>query len=149
MALRGGARARERVCGRLQEPRLIALKREADFFAPLRLKANYPGMKLLRISKIGFREAYLIEARPAAGAAERLYFSKETGLIIRWDAVRSSLGVRTAAEIYLDNWTDVDGIKMPFTITQLFPGLSLVFTLEEVKHDVPVNDAIFNRPATK
>lgn len=40
------------------------------------------------------------------------------------------------AEVYLDDWTDVDGIKMPFTITQLFPRLSIVFSFNEVKHGV-------------
>ncbi len=127
---------------------LAALKRDADFHSLLRLKANYPQMRLLGISKIGFREAYVVEAKPRGGEAELLYFSKENGLIIRRDAVRDSLGVRTAAEIYLDDWKDVDGIKMPFTITQSFPGLSFVFTFDEVKHNVEVADAVFNRPTT-
>lgn len=128
---------------------LAALKRDADFHSLLSLKANYPQMRVLGISKIGFREAYVIEAKPRGGEAERLYFSKENGLIIRWDAVRASLGVRTAAEIYLDDWKDVDGTKMPFTITQSFPGLSLFFTFDEVKHNVEVADAVFNRPTTQ
>jgi len=128
---------------------LAALKRDADFHSLLRLKANYPQLRLLGVSKIGFREAFVVEAKPRGGEAERLYFSKENGLIMRWDAVRAAMGVRTAAEIYLDDWKDVDGIKMPFTITQSFPGLSLVFTFDEVKHNVEVSDAVFNRPTTK
>jgi thiol-disulfide isomerase/thioredoxin/outer membrane lipoprotein-sorting protein len=128
---------------------LSALKRDADFLGFLRLKANYPQMRLLGTSKIGFREVYVIEARPPAGEAEKFYFSKENGLIIRWDAVRAAFGMRTSAEIYLDDWTDVDGLKMPLTITQMFPGASVVLTFDEVKHGVQINDTVFNTPVTK
>lgn len=128
---------------------LATMKREADVFAPLQFKSNYPVMKLLGVSKIGFREAYVVEARPSLGEAERLYFSKENGLLIKLDAVKASPRGRMMAEVYLDDWKDVDGIKMPFTITQLFPGLSLVFTVEEVKHDAPIDDVVFNRPVSR
>ncbi|MGI8734331.1 MAG: thioredoxin domain-containing protein [Pyrinomonadaceae bacterium] len=128
---------------------LATLKRDADFYSLSSLKARYPKMKLLGVSKIGYREAYVIEASPTAGHPERLYFSKDLGLLIRWDAVLASGGLKKAAEIYLDDWTDVDGIKMPFTVTQLLPGLSIVFSFTEVKHDVQLNDAVFNKPDTR
>jgi hypothetical protein len=43
----------------------------------------------------------------------------------------------------------VDGLKTPFRITQSFPGLSVVITIEEVKQNVPLDEAIFNRPANR
>jgi thiol-disulfide isomerase/thioredoxin/outer membrane lipoprotein-sorting protein len=131
------------------EAELVILKRDADIDSLSSLKARYPKMKLLGVSKIGYREAYVVEAKPQAGHPERLYFSKENGLLIRWDAVLVAGDVKDLAEIYLDDWTEVDGIKMPFTVTQLLPGLSLVFSFSEVKHDVQLNDDVFNRPRTK
>lgn len=128
---------------------LSAFKREADFLSFLRLKANYPQMRLLGTSKIGYREVYVIEAKPTSGEADKFYFSKENGLIIRWDDVRAAFGMRTSTETYLDDWTDVDGLKMPFTITQLFPGASVVLTFDEVKHGVQINDTVFNRPVRR
>lgn len=131
------------------ETELAMLKKEADFNNFSSLKARYPTMKLLGILKIGYREAYVVEAKPQSGPAERLYFSKDNGLLIRRDAVSVTGGVMNVMEIYLDDWTEVDGLKMPFTVTQLLPRMSLVFSFGEVKHDVELNDAVFNRPDTK
>ena len=128
---------------------LETLKRDADFYSWADLKSRYQRLKVLGVAKIGYRDAYLVEAKPTAGYPEKLYFSKDSGLLIRWDVVRMAAGVKTSAEVYLDDWTDVGGLKMPFTITQLFPRLSIVFSFDEVKHDVVVDDAVFNRPGTR
>ena len=131
------------------EAELAMLKRNADFNDVTGIKTRYPTMKLLGVTKIGYREVYVVEAKPQTGHPERLYFNKDNGLLIRRDAVLASGGVRTVAEIYLDDWTDVDGIKMPFTVTQLLPRQSMVFSFSEVRHDVQFDDAVFNKPGTK
>jgi thiol-disulfide isomerase/thioredoxin len=128
---------------------LDTLKRDAVFHNLITLRSRFAQMRILGIAKIGYREAYVLEGKPAAGDPEKLYFSKDNGLLIRWDAVLNAVGVRTVAEVYLDDWTDVDGIKVPFTVTQLFPRLSIVYSLNEVKHDVQINDVVFNKPGTR
>jgi hypothetical protein len=50
------------------------------------------------------------------------------------------------SEIYFSDWRDVDGVKLPFRMTQSMPTMKFVTTIEEVKHNVPVDDAIFRRP---
>jgi hypothetical protein len=37
----------------------------------------------------------------------------------------------------------VDGIKIPFIMTQRFPRLTLSFTVTEVKHNVPIDAKLF------
>ncbi|HKR59935.1 MAG TPA: thioredoxin family protein [Pyrinomonadaceae bacterium] len=128
---------------------LATLRRDADFYCWANLKVRYPQMKVLGISKIGYREAYLIEARTGTSPPERLHFSKENGLLIRWDAVLEDAGTQTPVEAYLDDWTTINGIKMPLTITQVFPHASIVLSFDEVKHDVELNDDVFNRPGTR
>ena len=128
---------------------LAGLRRDADFYCWANLKTRYPQMKVLGISKIGYREAYLIEARTGTGPPERLHFSKDNGLLIRWDAVVEDAGRQIPVEAYLDDWTIVNGIKMPLTVTQVFPHSSIVLSFDEVKHDVELNDAVFSRPGTR
>lgn len=134
---------------RLAGAELSALRRDADFYAPLRLKLNYPRMKVLGVTRIGYRVAYVIEAAPAAGAAELLYFSKESGLMIRRDVVRPTPRGEVTAEVYLDDWREVDGIKLPFRVTESLPGLTLTFTLEEVRHGDAISDSLFVRPGAR
>jgi hypothetical protein len=51
--------------------------------------------------------------------------------------------VSAPVEIYLDDWRDVDGMKIPFSVSQRFPKLTLSFTVKEVKHNVPIDAKIF------
>jgi hypothetical protein len=93
--------------------------------------------------KIGYREAYLVEALPAIGPAERFYFDRESGLLIRWDGVRSGWRGRGPVEIYFDDWREVAGLKTPFRVTRSSPQFTLVMTVNEVKYDMAIDEAIF------
>jgi zinc protease len=126
---------------------LASLARDADFSGALKLKELYVRIKLLGKVKEGFRQVYLVEATPRIGSAERYYFDAETGLLVRHDVNRPTSKGSVRASVYLNDWRDVDGVKIPFRLTQEMPGVTFVFTIEEVKHNVPVEEAIFNRPS--
>lgn len=104
-----------------------------NFYDPVRLRANYPKMKLLGKSKIGFRDVYVLELQPS----ERLYLEANTYLPVRVNV--------QSFEIYLDDWREVDGIKMPFSISQSSPGLTVSITLKEIQHNVALQDALFEK----
>ncbi|MGH9882181.1 MAG: tetratricopeptide repeat protein [Pyrinomonadaceae bacterium] len=105
------------------------------FYSPAELRANYPKVTLLGKSKIGFREVYLLELQPAAGAPEKLYLDANTHLPVRVNVAN--------VEIYLDDWREVDGVKIPFSITQRFPAMTLKITLKEIQHNVALEDSLF------
>jgi len=126
---------------------LASLARDSDFYSPVKMKQLYARVKLIGKVKEGFRQAYLIEASPRVGSAEMFYFDAETGLLVRHDASRLTAKGSIRAEVYLNDWREVDGIKVPFRLTQVMPSVTFVFTVEEVKHNVPVEEAIFKRPS--
>jgi len=134
---------------RLQGIELSELQRDCDFYAPLRLKINYSEVKVLGRVKIGYREAYLVEAKAGDGEVERFYFEKTSGLLIRWDGVRSNWRERASVETYYDDWRDVDGIKVPFRVTRSSPHFSIAFKVEEVRHDVTIDDVVFTQRGKK
>ena len=107
------------------------------FYDPAELRANYPKITLLGKSKIGFREVYLLELQPAVGAPEKLFLDANTHLPVRVNAAN--------VEIYLDDWREVDGIKIPFSITQRFPARSLKITLKEIQYNVALEDSLFEK----
>ena len=49
-------------------------------------------------------------------------------------------------EMRYSDWREVDGVKLPFKITQSMPNLKFVFTVRDVKHNVPVDDKLFEKP---
>jgi hypothetical protein len=132
--------------------RLAAWKRVHEFDQKLTLKGRYSRMAVAGKEKIGGRDAYLIRARTAEGGHnERLYFDAETGLLLRWVIyIDTMIGPYPEATDYED-YRDVDGVKVPFTIrkNQLQGFEASTLKLTEVKHNVPVDDAKFNMPQAK
>ena len=128
---------------------LAATKLDADFYKPLKLKQLYPKIALKGKEKVGDKDAYVLTATPAEGAAETWYFDATSGLLIRLDLERESPQGKMAVQVFQEDYKEVDGIKIPHTVRQVTSAFSITIKLEEVKHNVPVDDAKFNKPATQ
>ena len=125
---------------------LARLQRDADFYNQLRVKNNYAKVTLAGISKIGFRDVYVLELQPASGPLDRLYLDSQTYIPVRINTVRMSGAVAEPVEIYLDDWREVDGIKYPFSISQRMAKLTLSFSVTEIKHNVAIDASLFEPP---
>ena len=98
--------------------------------------------------KIGEREAYVIEMKSAdASRTEKLFFDTETGLLVRWDMVRKvpNRG-HVFVKVHLDDYREVDGLKVPFKIRFAFESFDFTMKLDELKHNVSIDDAMFRKP---
>ncbi|HEX6730674.1 MAG TPA: hypothetical protein VF074_11705, partial [Pyrinomonadaceae bacterium] len=125
---------------------LATLAAEADFYREIKLKELYSRISLVGTGPVGTREAYIVEATPRIGAAEKLYFDVETGLLMRRDAMSAGSRGLVRAEFYFSDWRLVDGVRIPFKTTELTPSATYIFTLEEVKHNVALDEGIFRQP---
>jgi tetratricopeptide (TPR) repeat protein len=130
----------------LKNLELVTVQRDADLYAPLRLKNNYAKVTLAGMSKIGYRDVYVVDLQPAGGAAERLYLDAQTYLPARLNTVRTTGALSEPVEMYLDNWRAVDGVKYPFFISQRFSRLTLSFTVKEIQHNVTLDSNMFDPP---
>ena len=123
----------------LKGAELAALQREANFYSFLTMKDDYAKITLAGKSKIGYREVYVLDLQPPIGSVERLYLDVQTYLPVRVNTVSNS----EAVEVYLDDWREVDGVKYPFSLSQTFSKLTLVFNVTEIKHNVPIDARMF------
>ena len=126
---------------------LAQLKRRSDFYADINFKKHYAKMEVKGKEKVGSYETYVIEAAPAEGSPEKLYFDINTGLLVRHDLEADSPQGKMAAEIYPDNYKDVDGVKIAHTMKQVNPMMTWVMKITEVKNNVEIDDAKFNKPS--
>ena len=126
---------------------LAQLKREADFHREAHLKEVYTKLAVKGKDKVGDKEVYVVEATPAESSAETWYFDSQSGLMLRQDAEREGPQGKQSVQVFLDNYKEVDGVKLPFSIHQITPAFTLDIKIEEVKHNVPVDDAKFVKPA--
>jgi hypothetical protein len=128
---------------------LASAKLDAEFLKPLKIKQLYPKLVVKGKDKVGDKEVYVVEATPVESSVETWYFDTQTGLMLRQDAERESPQGKQPIQVYLDNYKDVDGIKLPFKIHQVTPAFTIDIKIDEVKHNVPIDDAKFNKPAAQ
>jgi hypothetical protein len=122
---------------------LAILQRDSDFYSSLRTRKNYAKVTMPGMSKIGYREVYVIDLQPTTGPLERLYLDSETFLPVRVNTTRTVGRAAESVEIYLDDWREVDGVKYPFSISQNSPSVKLGFTVKEIRHNVPIDAKLF------
>ena len=128
---------------------LANTKLEAEFHKAIKLKQLYPTIAVNSKVKVGDKDAYLLEATPKEGTAEKWYFDAQTGLLIRTDGVQESPEGQMPVEVYFEEYKEVDGVKVPVAMRISYPMFVINIKTQEVKHNVPVDDAKFNKPAAK
>ncbi|HKP85490.1 MAG TPA: outer membrane lipoprotein-sorting protein [Blastocatellia bacterium] len=122
-------------------------KRGAEFYRDIKLKQLYPKMEVKGIEKVGDRDAYVIEATPAEGGPEKMYFDTQTGLLVRADIDAITPQGTFPTKVLTEDYREVDGIKVPFTLRQSNSVSDFTIKFTEIKHNVPIDDAKFNKPS--
>ena len=86
---------------------------------------------------------------PEGGDPDKIYFDEQTALPIR--VVSQHHGPDGASELTEDfeDFRDVDGVKLPFTLRQTTGGTTLTITLDEIRHNVALEEAQFAKPAAQ
>jgi hypothetical protein len=126
---------------------IAASERSRDFYKEIRLKSIYPSIVFKEKEKVLERDAYELELTPASGKPEFMYFDAETGLLVKQAfEIEGPQGPRPYVYYYQD-YRDVDGVKVPFTITRRKPT-PYTIKVSEVIHNVAIDDGQFNKPAT-
>jgi len=127
---------------------LAAMKRDSDFYMAIKLRELYPKMTVKGKESVNGHDAYVVEAIPPEGAAVTMYFDADSGLLVR--TVRETEGPngKTTLDVTLDDYRAVDGIKLPFVMHFTLGEFAFVIKLSEVKHNLPIDDAKFDKPAS-
>jgi photosynthetic reaction center cytochrome c subunit len=125
---------------------LDAARMEADLQFPLHIQQNYPEVRVEYPEKVGDRAAYILFCARQGQPPAKLYFDEQSGLLVRLVRYSDSpLGLDPTQIDYAD-YRDVDGVKVPFSITLSQPGSSSTIQIEQVQQNVPIDDAKFAKP---
>ena len=126
------------------------MERDAEIYRAGKLKDLYYDLKLENKVRLSGRDVYLVEGIPNKGPAEKLFFDTETGLLVRWDMVRKvpNRG-HVFVKVHLDDYREVDGLKVPFKIRFAFESFDFTMKLDELKHNISIDDAMFRKPGSQ
>jgi len=122
---------------------------DSDFYHPLDLRKLYLKFAVLGIEKINEHDAYVLEASRAGADADRIYFDAKTGLALRLLSRRSTSEGISTYQVDLEDYRDVDGIQLPFTVHQSIAEPSFTIKFTEVHHNVELDDSQFSKPAAQ
>ena len=127
---------------------LMGMKLESAFYRDIRLKELYPKMSVKGKEKVGNREAYVIEAPREDGSSEKMYFDTQSGLLVQSEVPMEVPDEgKTIVNSQYEDYREVDGVKIPFTIRQTSAYFDYVIKLNEVKFNQPIDDAKFKKPS--
>ncbi len=123
-----------------------AARLDADLHFAEHVKTLYSKFNVAAGEKIDEHDTYLVECRTEERTPLRLYMDKESGLLLRLVRyAQSPLGLNPTQIDYAD-YREADGVKVPFRWTVARPGNRFTIQVEEMKQNVPVDDAKFVAP---
>jgi photosynthetic reaction center cytochrome c subunit len=138
--------------GRGEQPtaqQIARVKRNADIHRALHFKEIYPRMRLGRMDKVGDRDTYVVFAFPRGDSFEQLHFDVQTGLLIRAVTLEETALGGLPTQLDFEDYREVDGVKLPFRIKSSTPDRTITIQFDDIKLNVPVDDAKFAKPAGK
>ena len=122
---------------------LADIKRRADFFRYLKIKESYPQIRVLAKEKVRGRDVYVIGATSRGDSREKLYFDVETGLLVRqFVAFKTAFGSIPEVTDF-DDYREVSGVKLPFTITWSRPPFSSTLHFAEIRLNAIIDESRF------
>ena len=94
------------------------------------------------------KDSFVIVLTPKSGVPIKMFVDAATFLVVKTITSMSvpELGGQTVEQVTeLADYREVDGVRMPFSVTSTNPMQVIRITLAEVKHNVDVDDASFGK----
>ncbi len=123
-----------------------AARIDADLYFPLHVKTLYEKFQVDAGEKIDGHDTYLVVGRNEGQPPLRLYFDKESGLLLRFVRYGETPLGRNPTQIDYADYREANGLKIPFRWTLSRPGNQFTIQVEQLQQNVPVDDARFVAP---
>jgi photosynthetic reaction center cytochrome c subunit len=127
--------------------------------ARLDAQLSFPGqikqaLTRLRVGPPGVvegRDVYVVQGTGSRGLVATLYFDKESGLLVRMVRFGNTPIGRAPSQVDFADYREVgtSGVKMPFRWTFGWLDGRDTFELKDVQLNVPIDSAVFGRPASE
>ena len=126
---------------------VVVLDRGSEFGRMPKASEMYASVSYKGKTRVEGREAHLIQAAKKGETPQLLYFDVKDGLLLRADVVLMNPDAEGVhASIIFDSYAQVDGVKLPVVFRQIYPAFTLTTKIYEVKHNVRLEDTLFNKP---
>lgn len=123
---------------------------DATFYLPTELKKMFAQFRVRPATdKIGGHDVVQLIAANPGKAPMRLFFDKESGLLLRSIRYAETPLGRNPTQVDYSDYRAQDGVKVPFQWTIARPLGRFTIQVSELQQNVPVDDKKFEKPATQ
>ena len=120
---------------------------DAEFALPLRLKEIFPQLRRGRPETVNGEECEALTGMAQGHAPVRLDFSAKTGLLVRMVRYADTPMGRLPTQIDYADYRDAGEVKITYRWTLARPSGRFTIQVSEVKENVPIDDAKFQKPS--
>jgi outer membrane lipoprotein-sorting protein len=124
-----------------------AARLDADFNLPVDLKKIFTQFRVRPGEKIGEHETVQLIGIRQGMAPVRLYFDKESGLLLRMARYADTPLGRNPTQIDYADYRAEGGVKIPFRWTLARPLGRFTIQVDQVQQNIAIDDAKFSKPA--
>ena len=96
--------------------------------------------------KIGRHNTYVVEFTPEKNVVSRMYFDVDSGFVVHTEDTYSTKDGPYSVKLDLDDYREVDGLKVPYRMKRIEKGVVLNIRLVQVDVNAPIDDSIFLKP---
>src|SRR3984957_13091536 len=138
--------APKRTVREMHGPDIDAAAMDADLHFASHLKSMFSDAQVRGVEKIGDHDTYLVIGQREGKPPLRVYFDKQSGLLVRLVRYGETPLGRLPTQIDYADYREAGGVKIPFRWTLARPGGRFTIQISEVKENVPVDDSKFAKP---
>jgi hypothetical protein len=101
--------------------------------------------------KVGDRDAHVLIYEPTSGSPTRFFIDAETHVVLKVVVKLDvpQFGGEIEQTTTFSDYRDVDGVKLPFRLQTTSSVQNFTITFTTVEHNVPIDRALFVKPAAK
>jgi len=134
----------------------VRARRSASLYESADLKQQYSRMTVSGVERVNDRDTYVVVANPPDDRPERLYFDRDTGLLLRKLTFLPTPIGDIPCEVNYDDYRDAGkGVKVPFMI-RMIPanprvemGVIATVRVQKVEENLAIEDSKFAKPAPR
>jgi len=119
------------------------LAHEAEIYPGSRILTTVAAMRVFGTTKVGDRDAIAIFPGQRTPTNDRLFFDKETGLLLRQAYTVTTLFGTLPTQIDYEDYRDVEGVKIPFRVKISRPAGTWTRTITTVQQNAAVEESSF------
>jgi photosynthetic reaction center cytochrome c subunit len=123
-----------------------AVSFDSTFYLPVELKKMFRQLRVRPAEKIGGKEMYQLIGGREGKPPMRLFFDKESGLLVRTIRYAETPLGRNPTQVDYADYRNEGGVKTPFQWTVARPLGRFTIQVSEVQQNVPIDDLKFEKP---